>query len=187
MSDEILIETNRCLISEYQHDELDLYYALLGNPVVMQHFPHKELLDDLERCRDNFEKQLLYYRIQEGFGVWKATLKNGEHIGHAVLNQPVLSNTGERGGPTQLGYSLRPEYWNQGFATEFAQAMLKRGFNDYKLTEIIAMTSKSNYASARVMQKIGMRFAGITDEYFGEQLVCYNIQKCEWQATKNGS
>lgn len=184
MSNELLIETERCRITEYQKHELDLYYALLGDTVVMQHFPRKELLDDLDRCRVSFEKQLQYYREKEGFGVWKAALKNGEHIGHAVLNQPVLSSNGERGGPVQLGYSLRPEYWNQGYASEFGRSMLKRGFKELALSEIVAMTSKSNLASARVMQKIGMHFQGTTDEYFGEELILYRILKEEWRNSR---
>jgi len=176
----VILKTARCNVLEYQKDELDLYYALLGDPMVMQHFPSTELLDNLERCRDSFEKQLQYYRQKENYGVWKTTLKNGTHIGHTVLNQPLLSRTGERGGSVQLGYSLRPKYWNQGYATEFGHAMLQKGFDDLDLPEIIALTNKSNHASARVMQKIGMRFVGLSQDYFNHELVLYRIIKEEW-------
>jgi len=175
------IETERCVITEYQADEIELYYALQSDAAVMEHFPREQLLDNIEQCREKFAQQLQYYREKENYGVWKATLKDGQHIGHAVLNQPVLSSNGERGGPIQLGYSLRPAYWRQGYASEFARAMLKKGFAELALPEIIAVTRPSNTASTRVMERIGMHFQGLSDTYFSENLVVYNMRQDQWQ------
>ena len=47
--------------------------------------------------------------------------------------------------------------WNQGYASEGAQAALEFGFNELKLDEIVSFTTKTNLPSQKVMQKIGMK------------------------------
>jgi RimJ/RimL family protein N-acetyltransferase len=63
-----------------------------------------------------------------------------------------------------LGYELDPEEWGQGFATEAARALLDFGFGVLKLHRIWANCDAENVASARVLEKIGMRREGCLRE-----------------------
>ena len=57
----------------------------------------------------------------------------------------------------EIGWAISDKYRNRGFATEAAQALVAYGFAEVGLARIVAFTEKDNYASLRVMQKIGMR------------------------------
>lgn len=56
-----------------------------------------------------------------------------------------------------IGWRIRREYWNQGYASEGAEICLdyakKLGIN-----EVYSLASSKNLSSIRVMQKIGMKY-----------------------------
>ena len=79
-----------------------------------------------------------------------------------------------------MGYTLHKQFWNLGFATELATAMLQHAFNTLQLKSVVAITSEENQASSRVMEKIGMTLQGTTDEYFKQELILYKIERQEW-------
>jgi RimJ/RimL family protein N-acetyltransferase len=61
----------------------------------------------------------------------------------------------------ELGYRFRPDAWGQGFATEGAEALLADALQRPDVTRVYAHALLSNPASIRVMQKIGMTYAGL--------------------------
>jgi RimJ/RimL family protein N-acetyltransferase len=84
----------------------------------------------------------------------------------------------------ELGYWLGVDYWNQGYATEAATALLGYGFTVLQLHRIYARHFTRNPASGRVMQKLGMTFEGIQREHVlngsqFEDLACYGILRRE--------
>jgi RimJ/RimL family protein N-acetyltransferase len=48
-----------------------------------------------------------------------------------------------------------PEYWGLGLATEIARAILDLAFGRLQLADVIALVSPSNFASRRVIEKVG--------------------------------
>lgn len=60
----------------------------------------------------------------------------------------------------ELGYWIGKPYWNQGYATEAAQAVLEYAFRQRNLNRVEARHMTKNPASGRVMQKIGMTYEG---------------------------
>jgi RimJ/RimL family protein N-acetyltransferase len=56
----------------------------------------------------------------------------------------------------EVGWRLARQFWGQGFAVEAAQASLQFGFDQIRLTEIVAYASIRNVRSRRVMAKLGM-------------------------------
>jgi len=172
------ITTARTIINEYTSHDLELLIALEHDPDVMRFL--NGVVADIEKNKEKHDGFLKYYREQPGFGVWKTCLHDGTHLGHAVLNHPVLSSTGLREGPVQVGYTLHKQFWNRGFATELATAMLQHAFNTLLLESVIALTSEGNNASSRVMEKIGMTLQGTSDDYFQQELILYKIERQEW-------
>ena len=59
-----------------------------------------------------------------------------------------------------LGWCFHRDYWNKGYCTEAVRAVLKFGFEELKLHRIHAECNADNTASARVMEKVGMRREG---------------------------
>ncbi|MFN6572500.1 GNAT family N-acetyltransferase [Dendronalium sp. ChiSLP03b] len=58
----------------------------------------------------------------------------------------------------ELAYSLVAEFWGKGLATEMGEAILKVGFEQIGLPEIVCFTMTTNFASQRVMQKLGFQY-----------------------------
>jgi RimJ/RimL family protein N-acetyltransferase len=63
----------------------------------------------------------------------------------------------------ELLYALHPGYWGRGLATEAARAVLRFGFTEAGLAEILAGSDPPNVASFRVMQRLGMTFLRNTE------------------------
>lgn len=87
----------------------------------------------------------------------------------------------------ELGYWLGVPYWNQGYTTEGAAALLTYGFTVLQLHRIHARHFTRNPASGRVMQKLGMTFEGIQREHVRkgerfEDVANYGILRREWEA-----
>ena len=57
----------------------------------------------------------------------------------------------------EIGYILHPDYHGRGLATEAAEVMLRLGFEDLGLHRVIGRLDGRNLASARVLERLGMR------------------------------
>ena len=60
----------------------------------------------------------------------------------------------------EMGYWIGKSYWNQGYCTEAARAVLQYAFGEQRLHRVFAHHFSHNIASGRVMQKLGMRHEG---------------------------
>ena len=78
----------------------------------------------------------------------------GRLIGHLIFHPWFAPQTFE------IGWVFHPQYCGRGYATEGAQALLAYGFERLGLHRIIATCQPENPASARVMEKLGMRREG---------------------------
>ena len=63
-------------------------------------------------------------------------------------------------GERELGYRLHPDTWGEGYATEGAAALLRDAFARPGVTRVYAHSLLANPGSIRVMEKIGMTYAG---------------------------
>ena len=86
---------------------------------------------------------------------------------------PVICSCGIRRKPqidreADIGYELAPEHWGRGYATEAALAMADFGFRELGLHRISSWCIADNAASARVLEKVGLRLEGRLheNEYF---------------------
>lgn len=92
---------------------------------------------------------------ERGYGIW--TLRKvlgGKFVGRVGLRHCPVGGQQE----IELLYTLLPEFWNQGLATEAARAALSLGFEQFQLPRIVAFTLPTNIASRRVMEKCGMLY-----------------------------
>ena len=85
----------------------------------------------------------------------------------------------------EIGYWVGVSYWNKGFCTEAARAVVGYGFEELKLNRICANHFEANSASGRVMMKIGMTHEGVFRshvEKWGEyiDIICYGILESEY-------
>lgn len=100
-------------------------------------------------------------KFYQGKGLELAiTLKSCELIGVVGLTVSKTHNRGE------LGYWLGKAYWNRGYCSEAAAAMVKYAFEEMGLHKITSRHFLHNPASGRVLEKIGFTKEGVLcDEY----------------------
>lgn len=66
----------------------------------------------------------------------------------------------------RMSYWLGQPYWNRGYGTEAVRAVLLHGFQQLRLHRIYAPHFRTNPASGRVLQKVGMRYEGRLREHY---------------------
>jgi [ribosomal protein S5]-alanine N-acetyltransferase len=69
----------------------------------------------------------------------------------------------------EMGYWLGVPYWNQGYTTEAARRVVAFGLDEVGLHRVQATCLPRNVASARVMEKAGLRFEGLLRGYIQKQ------------------
>jgi RimJ/RimL family protein N-acetyltransferase len=90
----------------------------------------------------------------------------------------------------ELGYWIGVPYWNRGYATEAARAVLRYAFENLHLNRVFANHFTRNPASGRVLQNVGMRREGCQRQHVWkwdrfEDLENYGILRGDWAAANN--
>ena len=67
----------------------------------------------------------------------------------------------------EIAYSLKPNYWGQGYATELAQTMRKFSLDHGLEAPVVSLIHKDNIGSIRVAEKNGMKRVDEIDDYIG--------------------
>jgi RimJ/RimL family protein N-acetyltransferase len=84
-----------------------------------------------------------------------------------------------RGNPLEIGWRLHPDFWHLGLASEAAACMAAFAFETLAAPELIAVRHPDNIASARVMDRLGMRYRGL-ERWYGETLATHVLSRNDW-------
>ncbi|UTY55747.1 GNAT family N-acetyltransferase [Massilia sp. erpn] len=63
----------------------------------------------------------------------------------------------------EAAWRLAAPHWGRGYAGEGARAVLRHGFEQLGMAEVVAFTVPQNLRSRRVMEKVGMRYDPASD------------------------
>lgn len=121
--------------------------------------------------------QLNRYENDE-FGHLAIELKeSNEFIGMAGILPRVLNDNHEY----EVAYSLKPNYWGKGYATEMAKKIKDYAMNNVESTRFISIIHIDNLDSMNVAKKNGMK-ALFRTEFHGMDVEVYGIERYEWDA-----
>lgn len=107
---------------------------------------HKTIDDTknmIQQWIDRYQHDSTYY--------WGIYLKDGEMIGSIGIT--ILSEYDFQG---ELGYKIGSRWWNQGYTSEAARAVIDYMFRNTDVERIASFSSIENAASIKVMEKVGM-------------------------------
>ncbi|MFI5274680.1 MAG: GNAT family N-acetyltransferase [Ktedonobacterales bacterium] len=147
------LETERLVLRQFTTNDADLLFDLDSDPAVMRF-----LTGGTPTSREVIQQHILpaflrSYERLPGFGIWAAIEKaSGDFLGWFGFRPP----DGEGPDTVELGYRLRQATWGQGYATEGARALIRKGFTELGVRRVLATTYQDNRASRRVMEKAGM-------------------------------
>jgi [ribosomal protein S5]-alanine N-acetyltransferase len=150
------LETERLRLRSATPADAPHLQSLFSFPEVLRFVPPRPpmtLKEAEERVgrRIRMEKEL-------GFAPLIIEMKEtGQFIGSGGL-QPVGMKDGA---DIEIAYHFVPTAWGHGYATEAAATILGFGFGTAGLDKILGFVFPENVASWRVLEKIGMRYAGM--------------------------
>ncbi|HAF34868.1 GNAT family N-acetyltransferase [Sphingobacterium sp. UBA7038] len=75
----------------------------------------------------------------------------------------------------ELGYWIAIPYWNNGYVTEAAKAIIEFGFKELNFNKIFATYFPHNPASGKVMEKIGMKKEALLKQHLKKDGRYYDI------------
>lgn len=89
----------------------------------------------------------------------------------------------------EIAYVLSPRYHGKGYMTEALQSIIKFGFDVMKLNRIEAKCEIDNFASEKVLQKLGMKLEGCFYQYLFRKgsfrdYKFYSLLKKDWYEKK---
>ncbi len=149
------IRTPRLLLREYAEHDFDDMFAFESDPLVVQYV-----------CYGPFSKEECWQQLTYHIAHQQAEPRTYYHLAivlpqaERVIGWCGLELTGQRNKEAEIGYALNRRHWGQGYMTEAAQAMLKKGFETMNLHRIFAACHPANAGSIRVLEKLGMRYEG---------------------------
>lgn len=148
----IAIETGRLLLSELSAQDAEFIRGLLNEPSFLRYIGDRGVRNADDARRYIREGPVAMYE-SHGFGLLRVGLKDGgTAIGICgVLKRDSLPEP-------DLGFSLLPAWWSQGFAFEAAEAVMRHARGDLHLGRILAIASPDNASSIRLLDKLGFRF-----------------------------
>jgi len=146
------METLRLRLRQWRQEDLEPFAEINADPRVMEFLPKL-----LSKNESDAMVERIYKKIDEcGWGLWALEkIDSNEFLGFVGLSEPTFE--AHFTPCVEIGWRLKFDAWGQGFATEAGFEVLRYGFEDLHLPEIVSFTSKLNIRSIKVMERLGMR------------------------------
>ena len=164
------IQTERLTLRPFRREDFGALFEMRSNPEVVRYLywgPQSE-----EEVRATLQQKMVSRAIQaEGDVMALAAVltSSGELVADLVLRLVSLEH---RQG--EIGFIVHPAHQGRGYATEAARPLLRIAFEDLELHRVVGRLEARNRASARVLEKLGMRREA--------HLVENELVKGEWQS-----
>ena len=127
------------------------YWPLVRDPEVLRHVGEAPCAS-LDAVRELLRDKPLADYAKHGYGRLAVTTReDGRFVGWCGLK--YLPELGE----VDIGYRFLRDCWGRGYASEAGAAVLRQGFGQLGLRRIVGLVVPDNLASARVLQKLGLR------------------------------
>ena len=144
--------SERLILSELDVEDAAFMLALLNDADFLRHIGDRGVRTLEQARRYLIDGPMASYR-QHGFGLWAVRRVDApDCIGICgLIRRPTLD-------AVDIGYAFLPEWRGRGYALEAAQACMALARERFGLQRIVAITAIDNPASARLLEKIGLRF-----------------------------
>ena len=174
-------ETERILFRKISRSDYKDWLKFFKDPITSRYWVAEWASPEIE-CTKWYDKQVHRYRNDLGSMNALIEKSSGKLIGHCgLLIQSVDGET-----ELEIGYSLLPEFWGNGYATEAAIKCRDFAFKNDLATSIISIISVTNKPSEKVAKRNGMQIDKKT-EYKGNRVNIFRIMRSDWELLKSKS
>lgn len=154
MKHSYILETERLILRMPSPEDAEQAFVWLSDPLVNRFMPYD-----------------LYKSVDEA-RAWLTSINEGDDPEHPFAfvrkEDGVVIGTGGIGPRKEndlweVGYNLRSDCWNKGYATEAAKAMIRFAYEAFGIRDFGAKHALENPASGKVMEHCGMTFDHYTE------------------------
>jgi RimJ/RimL family protein N-acetyltransferase len=148
-----MLESDRLLLRPFHAGDLAPLLAMQARPEVVRWLYHEPR--DEAQARELLDRKIASTGFQDGHDSidFAVVLKDtGEVVGDVNLH---LVSAEHRQG--EIGFVFHPDHQGRGYATEAARLLLDLAFREYRLHRVVGRLESRNTASARVLERLGMR------------------------------
>lgn len=171
--------TDRLLLRPFcEADFIDLA-VLFADPEVMRYVGNGQPRSP-EQAAQHLQ-WMIEHQATHGFSLWAVIRR----IDDRLIGQCGLWHL-DRSNEIELGYKFARDCWGQGYATEASRAVITYGFETLELPELCGITHPDNFASQRILQKLGMTYEK-TDRFYGQLCRYYRLSRDQWKDSSSGS
>jgi ribosomal-protein-alanine N-acetyltransferase len=153
-----VLETERLQLRAFRMEDADDLFSWMSDPqmpVYTDWEPHATVEDSREMIRKRLQ------RAAEGrMAGFAVVLKEEGRVIGGISVHPRWPT-----GLASMGYDIGRAYWNRGYATEAAKAVIAYAFDAMGVNRVEAHCYPENEASLRVMLKAGMTHEGTLRQY----------------------
>lgn len=143
------LTTKRLLLRESTLKDVNIIFFLRSNQEVMKYIS-RPVITEKQEATDFFHKVTKETKDSESL-FWAITIKNKPGMIGAIS----LWNFSDDLLTAEVGYSLHPDFHNQGIMSEALVAVLEYGFKALHFQTIEAFTDRLNEPSKRMLLKNG--------------------------------
>ena len=147
-----ILETERLTLRLQTTDDADFILELMNDPSWLE-FIGDRGLRTVEDAREYIKNGAI--RTYEQFGFCFYLVERKEDQSPIGICGFVKRDSLE---DVDIGFAFLPQYWGKGYAYEAASATLAYGLDTLGLNRIVAITTQDNHASAKLLEKIGLKF-----------------------------
>jgi RimJ/RimL family protein N-acetyltransferase len=147
-----ILETDRLVLRHVVDTDAAFILDMLNQPSFIQHIGDRGVRD-LDQAREYIESRFAKSYRDHGFGMYLVELKeDGSPLGICgLISRDTLPHP-------DIGFSFLPQYWSKGYAREAAEASLKHGKEVLGINRVLAITTKDNDSSGKLLERIGLKF-----------------------------
>ena len=148
------IETDQLVLRPWEDGDAAELYALASDPEIgpaCGWAPHASERESLEVIRH-------VLRVPESYAV--IDRRTGELLGAAALKGPGTSRLAASRHEFELGYWIGRQFWGYGYATEAAEALVRRAITELGATLIWGACEAGNVRSRAVLEACGLEPTG---------------------------
>jgi RimJ/RimL family protein N-acetyltransferase len=170
-----ILLTPRLRLEPFDDAHFDGLYAMNSQPEVMRYITGRPETEEETRAAIARVKA----RWAEWGYSWWAFIERA--TGALVGAGAIQHLNRDASAPLEIGWRLPPAQWGKGLASEAAEHMAAFAFDALKPAELLAVCDPDNTASARVMQRLGMRYRGL-ELWYEHDCATYVVTADEWRA-----
>jgi RimJ/RimL family protein N-acetyltransferase len=179
------IETERLLLRAYTTADFEALFAMRSNAEVARYLYWEPQTEG--EVRETLEKKIASTSIRAEGDVLALAAEH-RPTGDLVADVILCLLSAEHG-LGEIGYMAHPDHTGHGYATEATRPLLPIAFEELGLHRVIGRLEARNIASARVLEKLGLRREAhlvenefVKDEWQSE--LDYAILDREWRSAR---